>query len=99
MKEGEVQECFGPEKVRVVIFLKKFGQVDVGTGVKVAIEASDGKIYRSTSYANGTHFDLPPGKCKILGPKMHSPNSEDGYEYLWLETRRQRETIELTMAG
>ena len=98
MKDEEIQECFGPEKVRLVISLRDKDGHRAGTGVEVAIVASDGETYRSIHYANGAYFQLPPGECIIVEPKLHSPHSHDGYERLRLETRRDRGSIDFRLS-
>lgn len=98
MSEGEIEECFGPEKVRVIINLEDKDGKDVDTGMEIAIEASDGKIYRGTSYANGAYFQLPPGECKIIEPKLDPKYSRDGYQRLWLEVRRGEESKAFRLA-
>ena len=70
MSHAEIEKCFGPKKVRLVVELI----TDLGnpvSGVTVVVESQDGKRTEANSLSNGAFLDLPPGDYRVVSPRVH----------------------------
>lgn len=67
MSDAEIEDCFGPHRVRLVVHIED-GRREL-SGQKVVVESSDGKErYEAVSFLNGTFFSLAPGRYNIIEP-------------------------------
>jgi len=90
MSDTEIENCFGPHRVRLIVHIEDEKGRELG-GRNVVVSTVDGKEeYKAVSFMNGAFFSLAPGRYNIVDPHDQRSLQARGV-YL------QHESVEISM--